>query len=355
MSIQTDDEAVSGTPATNFTVMRVKRDILRRSSIGALFSHRSVAASGTGSNQAYGADGQFSFGPNVNFGGYYAKTTTAGLERDDDSYQARYEYAHDRYGLKAEYLKVGDNFNPEVGFLRRDNFKRSFGSLRFSPRPRRIRAIRKLTWEGSFEYFVNGAGAVESRQQTGQFNMELDNSDQLALDVNNSYELLVRPFTVSTGVAIPTGGYQFTDATLSYSMGQQRRVSGRLSLQRGQFYNGTITAWGFTGARVGVTKQLSVEPTISLNRVESPSGDFTTTLLRSRVDFAFTPRMFASGLLQYSSGDRSFSTNLRFRWEYQPGSEIFAVYTDERDTLSAGFPSLKNRALVLKVNRLFRF
>jgi hypothetical protein len=65
--------------------------------------------------------------------------------------------------------------------------------------------------------------------------------------------------------------------------------------------------------------------------------------------------MFASGLLQYSSADRAFSTNLRFRWEYRPGSEFFAVYTDERNTLTAGFPMLKNRAFVLKVNRLIRF
>ena len=42
--------------------------------------------------------------------------------------------------------------------------------------------------------------------------------------------------------------------------------------------------------------------------------------------------MFASALLQYSSADRAFSSNLRFRWEYAPGSELFVVYTDERDT-----------------------
>ena len=48
--------------------------------------------------------------------------------------------------------------------------------------------------------------------------------------------------------------------------------------------------------------------------------------------------MFASGLLQYNSTDNSFSSNLRFRWEYHPGSELFVVYTDERDTVVSGFP-----------------
>ena len=49
--------------------------------------------------------------------------------------------------------------------------------------------------------------------------------------------------------------------------------------------------------------------------------------------------MFASALVQYSSSDNVFSSNLRFRWEYLPGSELFVVYTDERDTLSIGFPN----------------
>ena len=49
------------------------------------------------------------------------------------------------------------------------------------------------------------------------------------------------------------------------------------------------------------------------------------------------------------------SSNLRFRWEYHPGSEFFVVYTDDRDTLDTGFPVLKNRAFVIKINHLLRF
>jgi hypothetical protein len=138
-------------------------------------------------------------------------------------------------------------------------------------------------------------------------------------------------------------------------MGLQRRVSGTLSLQRGEFYDGTLTAYGYTAARVSIVKQWSVEPSISLNDVHLPAGNFTTTLIRMRSDYGFSPRMFVSALIQYSSSDSSFSSNLRFRWEYLPGSEMFVVYTDERDTLQRGFPDLKNRALVIKINRLLRF
>jgi hypothetical protein len=355
MNIQTDTEDVSATPATNFTVVRVKRDILRRSSIGALFTNRSESTIGHGSNQAYGIDGAFSFFQNVNMGAYYARTETPGLEGDADSYQGRFDYNADRYGVRAEYLKVGDNFNPEVGLVRRDDFKRSFGSLRFSPRPRAIRAVRKFTWEASLDYLENGAGQLETRTLSGRFNTEFQTSDQFSVETSNNHELLVRPFTIATGVTIPTGVYDFSDAQVSYSFGQQRRASGTVSLTYGHFYDGTIATFGYSGGRVSVTDQLSVEPSLSINRVELPHGDFTTRLVRARTDYAFSPRMFASGLLQYNTSDNTFSSNLRFRWEYWPGSELFLVYTDERDTVGTGFPDLKNRALVVKINGLLRF
>jgi hypothetical protein len=355
LNIQTGDETVSNTPSTNFTVLRVKRDILRRSSIGAIFTNRSASTVAPGTNQTYGVDTAFSFFQNVALGGYYARTATPTLEGDADSYQARLDYAPDRYGARFEYLKVGDNFNPEVGLVRRDNFKRSFGLLRFSPRPRSIRSVRKLTWEGSFENFENGGGFTETRIWNGRFNAELQNSDQAAVELTKSYERLVRPFGIATGVTIPVGDYDFSDVQASYGFGQQRPVSGTVSLQYGHFYDGTITALGLSGARVAVTKVFSVEPSVSINRVKLRYGDFTTRLFRARSDYGFSPRMFASGLVQYNSADNTFSSNLRFRWEYSPGSELFVVYTDERDTIVSGFPDLKNRAFVVKINRLWQF
>ena len=65
--------------------------------------------------------------------------------------------------------------------------------------------------------------------------------------------------------------------------------------------------------------------------------------------------MFVAGLLQYNNSTNSLSTNLRLRWEYQPGSELFVVYNDQRDTSLRGTPFLENRAFVVKLTRLFRF
>jgi len=355
MNIQTGDEATSNTPSTNFTAVRVKRDILRRSSVGAIFTNRSQSATGHGDNQALGVDAAISLYENVSFNAYYAATKTDGLSDDAASYQGRFEYGGDRYGAKAEYLVVGDHFNPEVGFVRRDNMARTFGSVRFSPRPTKSRRVRKYTYEGTVEYIENRSGILETRNQSGRYNVEFQNSDQFTAQVTREYELLAAPFAIARGVTIARGGYPFSDALVSYLLGQQRRVSGQMSFQYGHFYDGMLTAYGYSGARVSVTTRLSVEPAVSINRVDLPAGRFTNTVLRARSDYGFSPLMFASALVQYSSSDHTFSSNLRFRWEYSPGSELFLVYTDEHDTLGPTAPSLRNRAFVVKVNRLVRF
>ena len=355
LNIQTDDATSTNAVATNFTVVRVKRDILRRSRIGGIFTGRSVSTVGDGTNQAYGLDAAFSFYDNVNFNSYYARTQTPGLDGDDASYQAAFNYNGDLYGFQLDHLRVGDHFNPEVGFLRRDDFRRTFTSAQYSPRPASIRAVRQFTVRTSLDYIENGAGQVETRIAQARFNTEFENSDRFSFDVQRNYELLVEPFRIASDVTIPVGGYDFADVFASYSMGAQRRFSGTFSIQRGEFFSGNITAYGYRRGRIEITPQFSFEPSISINRIDLPEGQFTATLMQSRVTYTLTPRMFVGGLLQYNSAGDSLSTNVRLRWEYQPGSELFVVYNDQRDTSLRGTPFLENRAFIVKVTRLFRF
>jgi hypothetical protein len=343
------------TPRTNFTVLRARRDILRRSNIGVIFTNRSISPTVASSNQAYGVDAAFSFFQNVTANAYYARSESPNRSGDEGSFQGKVDYSGDRYGARLDYLDVGANYYPEIGFVQRRGFGRTFAAARFSPRMRRSKVVRRYLMEGAAEYVVNRDHDVESSRNTAHFLTEFQNSDQFVFDFNNNYELLLRPFVVSPGVAIPPGEYPFNNITTSYAFGQQRRVSGTVALQAGQFYDGDIRSLTISGARVALMKQFSMEPGVTLNQVTLPAGDFTNTLLRTRVDYAFSPLMFLSALVQYGSSDRAFSSNFRFRWEYRPGSEVFVVYTDERDTTGQGYPGLKNRAVVVKVNRLFRF
>ena len=355
LNLQTNDEPSVEALATNFTVVRLKRDILRRSRVGGVYTRRSVSLEGDGSNEAYGLDAAFSFHDNVAFNGYYARTRTPGLKGDDASYQAAFTYSGDLYGFQVDHLRVGDNFNPEVGFLRRDDFRRTFVSAQYSPRPASIETVRQFTWGGNLDYIENGAGQVETRVAQLRFNTELENSDELYVDVQRSDELLLEPFEITPAVTIPVGGYSFQDMFASYLMGPQRLLSGTAFVQVGGFFGGDITAFGYRQGRLEVTRRISVEPTVSINLVDLPEDEFTATVVSTRVTHTFTPRMFFSGLVQYNSTARSLSTNLRFRWEWQPGSELFVVYNDEHDTTLRGAPRLETRAFIVKLTRLFRF
>jgi hypothetical protein len=354
LNIRSGDEPVSGARATNFSVVRVKRDLLRRSSVGAIFTRRSQSIQSAGPNESYGLDGTFAFYDNVLVNTYWAKTRTRGFE-DDVSYRAQFDYTADRYGLQVERLVVGTDFNPEVGFLRRDDFERSFGSVRFSPRPRSIAAIRKVSYSARLDYITNRAGLLETREAQGRVGIEFESSDSVDVTYTKSYELLTEPFSIAPDVTIPVGGYNFQDMRASLKFGQQRRVSGTLSAQHGGFLSGDRTSVGFTGGRVEVTPQLSMEPGVSVNWIDLPEGRFSTRLVTARTTYTFTPLMFVSALVQVNSSNDSLGANIRLRWEYQPGSELFVVYNEQRDTLDLGFPALANRTFIVKINRLFNF
>jgi len=366
LNIQTGDEPTSGAPSTGFTVARIKRDVLRRSSVGAILTHRSESTRSPvpGSNQAYGLDTTLAFFDNLSINGYWARTETTGVAGENASYSGQLRYNGDRYGATAEHLFIDRSFSPEIGFVRRRDMRKSSGSLRFSPRPASIEAIRKFTWEGSFDHITDASGILETREAEGRFGIEFENSDRFQLSYTTTHDFLKLPFPIASGVVVPVGGYDFYNTRVGYNFGAQRRLSGNVMVERGTFYGGTKTTLNLGGGgggpfgvgRVELTPQISLEPGLSLNWVDLPQGRFNTTLVTTRTTYTVTPRMFVSALVQYNSSNSALGANLRLRWEYQPGSELFVVYNEERDTLTPRrFPELETRSFVVKFNRLFRF
>jgi len=354
LNMQTDDVPEFGKAGTNFSVFRMTRDILRRSRLGLIGTARSPAASSTDQTFSAGADGQFQLYENVNIQTYYARTNTPGKTGDESSYRGRYDWNADRYGAQAEYLSVGEDFNPEVGFLRRTAFRRAYSLLRFSPRPKQPSFVRKLYYEASYDYITGTGAKLETREVQGAFRMELNNGDFAHVEVTDNFEGLTQPFNVGGDVVVPVGNYSFIQTRLNYQFGPQRPINGGLDFVYGGFYEGTLTTLGWRG-RVELGANYLIEPNISWNRGELPWGDFTTNLVAGRFTWTMTNRRFFSVLMQYQSASSSLSTNARFRWEYIPGSEFFVVYSDGRDTLSTGYPALENRSFIVKVTRLFRW
>ncbi|MBK5257759.1 MAG: carbohydrate binding family 9 domain-containing protein [Vicinamibacteria bacterium] len=345
--------------ATNFSVLRVRRDIFTRGDIGIIGTHRSTSLTeGARSNSLFGADANFAFFQNLNLNASYLTSRTS-LEQggttggDHSSYRGNLEYGGDRYGLVLEHIFAGKGFQPELGFLKREAFRRNFLEGRFSPRPRSIDWVRRFVWQGNFDRITDPGGRLETRMVQGLFRTEFENSDQVEVEYTNTFEFLPKEFEIAKDVVLPVGEYGFQDVKLTYTLGAQRTVPGKVSYQKGSFWSGDRDAVTFDG-RIQVGSKFSLEPRLSLNWVDLPEGDFNTRLFGARANVTFSPRMALSGYVQYNSKSDSLSSSLRFRWEYQPGSDLFVVYSEGRGGFSED-PLLTNRTLALKFTRLFRF
>ena len=250
MNIETRDEDVSRTPRTNFSVVRVKRDILRRSTIGAMVTNRSESTVVPGaSNLAYGADAGVLLLPERTTSAATTRVPTpTASTRDDDSYQGRFDYDGDRYGLQTQYLKVGDNFNP--------------GS-RLRPARQHAALVRAGAVQSAAEGALQGHPAVHLRSQPRVHRERR----RPARDADSDRSLRRSSARTATPSRWTDGGLRTaapavrgvarrhhssraaTRSTTSSSrtrLGLQRRVSGRISLQVGEFYDGTIIALGAT-------------------------------------------------------------------------------------------------------------
>lgn len=356
LHLRSDDEAAALAPATDFSVIRINHDILSRSRVGLIATRRGPRLNGSGENYAYGVDTQINPRTELQLNGYWAATASAAKAAGtaQQSYRAQFNWNADKTGMQLDHLFVGQNFNPEIGFLRRSAFRRTYGSTRYSPRPESWKGVRKIYYEASLDYLEDPGGQPESREAQGAFRMEMNSSDQVAFEYSRQFESLDATFAVAPGVNVPPGAYDFSQGKLLVTTSAQRPVSGTMIVTRGGFYGGTLTEVSWRG-RVELGPQFQAEPTLSLNHFRTPWGDGDSNIISSRFTYTLTPRMFASALVQYQSATESVSTNARVRWEYQPGSELFFVYSDGRNTVGPGFPLLDNRSLVVKLTKLFRF
>ena len=370
LNIQTDDSAAAQAVATNFTAVRVKREFLRRSNIGAIATRRAPAASpstslgaGGGNNVAYGADLNLFLFRNVTSNLYYARTDTgpstplgAGRRTGQASYRGRFDFTEDRWAYTFEHLLVGPQFDPGVGFVRRVDFRRNYADVQFNPRPRNSTRVRRFSFLGVLDYVTSAnAREVQNKDLRGQFSVQFQNGDSWTpVDVRDQYEFVPRSFVINPGTTIPQGGYHYRSVRTSYSLGQQRMISGAIAAGHGTLYNGRRTEVGYSG-RMAFLPQFAVEPSIALNWVRLPYGDFSAPVVSTRLIVTPNAKTALTSYLQYNGSSDTLSASVRLRWEYRPGSELFVVYSDGRNTLTGGYPDLLNRSVAIKATRLLRF
>ncbi|MGE3706340.1 MAG: hypothetical protein AB7I13_13775, partial [Vicinamibacterales bacterium] len=291
---------------------------------------------------------------NLEMLGYYAKSRTEGRTGNDESYRGRFFYNGDRYALDVDYLKVDADFNPEVGFMARRGFVRNFVLGRYTPRPK-LRGVRRLYFESSLDNFdSSSSGALQTRTASGTARMDFNSGDIVTAKFDRNEDHPEVAFRLGGGLTVLPGAYRYEQGTLTWQMGSQRRITGTISANAGEYYSGTQRGVSYNG-RVELTKKLAIEPRVGLTWLDFPEGEVLTQLFSTRTTFAMTPRMFVAAFLQYNSTANVVGLNTRFRWEYQPGSDFFLVYSEGRNTAVPGFPELSNRQIAAKFTRFFRF
>ncbi len=355
MNIQTGAVGGLDVESTNFSAFRIKRDIFSRSNIGVIVTHRNVSADGSGANSLYGMDGNFAPTDNVRINTFYMATSEPGVETGHQAatYMGQFRYETDLIDVTAERLYLGEDFNPGMGFVRRRDFTKNGGSLQFSPRPRGIKAIRQFEFKVDANNYDRPDGEMETREYKFEARAILESSDRIFLDHTVTEERLLEGFDLSGEVGVPAGNYRFARTGVRLRMGSHRRLSGFLRYEFGDFFEGTRQEVSYMG-RAEVSQRFSLEPNISFNWIEVPEGEVRAQVSRLRATYTVSPRSFLGALVQYNSAAQLMSANIRFRWEYSPGSDLFVVFSTNRDG-DDGLSGLSDRTLVIKFTRLFRF
>ena len=341
--------ASGGIASNNFGVARVRRDLPNRSSVGGLFVNRQATGELAGQddfNRTFGFDGRWGFGQNGIVSGFAARTETPGRVGEDHAYDVAVDYNAQAWRLRAGYMEMGDNFNPEVGFVRRRGFRRVDGGIFYTWRPDDFLKMQELRPHVTFNRFWNyDRGFIESSLVHMDNFWEFEDSSVAITAWNVRTEAVVRSFPIS-GVPVLPGSYDWNEASLSYTSDRSAPVNAGFRFQGSGFFGGTLRSYGPSlGVRYGETLNLLLN--WSRNDIDLPAGEVVTNLVSTQVAWNFSPRVFAQGLLQYNDSDELWSVNLRFGWLQDANTGLFLVY-NETEGLDDFIPGGAGRSVILK-------
>jgi hypothetical protein len=334
-------------PANNFTVLRVKRNILKNSQFGALFINRD-SNQPDDYNRTFGIDASFRFWEDFRVASFLAATRTPGLEEGDVAGRIWVEWKTNLWEARTGYLDVGENFNAEAGFVPRTNIRKSNSSLGWRPRPRSISWIREFFPSAQLQYFNDQEGRLVTRVNDLQFVTNLQDGGSLQVGRTLRFERLDEPFFIRPNLEIAAGDYNFNRWSAQFRSDPSARISGRVRYEVGDFWDGT---------RKGLLVNLTFKPNYKFTasaqfqweKLKLQNGDFVTRLFNTRIEYSFSPKMFLSALIQYNSDLDEISTNLRFNLIHRPLSDIFIVYNEQRDTFGT---DEVNKSLTLKYTHM---
>ena len=337
----------------DFTVMRLKRRLLRQSSVGAIYTRRATRGAPVDDRHTAGLDFQlatssFLGSDNLDFNGFFLKTPNPGRPGRDAAIGLQLEYPNDPFSAQMEFREVQENYDAAVGFTRRVGFREYDPRVSFSPRPRQHPWIRNFNFEGEYDLFVD---PITNRTQTRELDVtlleiETHSQDSFKVGVTPTYERLDEDFEIAEGITLPVGNeYSFTRYTVEAQTAGRRLIAIQPQVEWGSFYSGDRLRTELqmnVRARPGVMFTLASE----WNRVSLAEGRFYTRLYRGISELQFTPFVSWVNNVQFDTQSAVLGWQSRFRWIVKPGSDVYFVYVHNwlDDPLQRRFASLDRRA-----------
>jgi hypothetical protein len=320
LDIQTrDDGDLQG---ENFAVARVKADISSRRTVGAIFTN---VQGGDRTNRAAGADLAFRLFQSSTLTGWVSNVWDPRYQESTAAGNANLQLRNDKYSYTGDYLNVGRNFDPAIGYVRRADMVRYSSDVGFNPRPA-SGPIRQFRFNAGGQQIFGQDGVKQSTNAYVRGQLNFQSGDEVGFAVTNDSDRPEEAFEIA-GAPLPAGRYSYTYAELSAESSEARRISQRIGWEHGGFYGGTKTSYeGRLGLKVRPQLQLSYNFQVDRLRLPVAGGDFTTQLHGVDLFVAANRNLYANSLFQYDNVSRRFQANIRVRWIHRPGSDLFLVY-----------------------------
>ena len=368
-------------PREDFSVARVRRRIWEQSSVGLLYTRRSnaEAASGTGTMDAHtgGIDADFNtrhFLGDKNFSLNAFLTWNSELDPQSDvsfarsfhrltARGARLVYPNDIWYAHLSYREFGDDYDPALGFVTRNNFRRLEPNISWNPRPS-ISWIRSLSFGAQYrtQWTMSGpeAGNVKEEElRLSVIGVNFASGARVNFQATRNHEYLQRNFPISSNVTLAPGDYEWWEYQVTGNTPPNLMAGGFLSFAKGGFWNGDRTRMnGRVNVRPGPSVNLGVN--FERNDVTTPLGDFQANVYGLDGQWTPTARVGLTNQLQYDDVSEIVGLFLRLRWIVRPGNDLYLVYTHNWQNFGGGIlqdadlRTLSNGGSV-KLNYTYRF
>lgn len=326
-------ENIFSEPRTNYSVMRVNRDLLVGSTVGGILINKQDADA---SNSTAGLD--FSYRPTreINIQGLFSRTLEdfeVDFSQKSNAFFIGGDWRTNLFRLDASYTDIGEDFNPEVGYIQRTGVRRFRGDASYTPWPDKF-GIREIQIGPEIDIVLTQENELETQEITFDTQFEFKTGDDIGFQVQNTIEHLDIGFNLQ-GEEIPTGDYNFTSFQVSARTSSARMIGARMQVEFGEFYHGTRRGFSIE-ATARPSARLSIEPSIEFNRITLPGEKFDANAFGGRIGYSFSTTLFAKLFSQWSTDRDIFSANFLINYIYRPGSDIYLVFDQSYDTRDGG-------------------